>query len=103
MKRFVHLPTLAAFLAVAAILGYVLGRWTGFGFWGAFVLIALALLFNGWLAIAEDEAPGGFNNPDPVPSTTSMKKRRWKAYTIINISVLAVIGICIMAAIVGAW
>jgi hypothetical protein len=29
------------------------------------LLVAFALLVNGWIAEIEDNAPGGFNNPKP--------------------------------------
>jgi hypothetical protein len=33
-------------------------------FWWAFVIVAGALVVNGWVANLEDDLPGGFNNPD---------------------------------------
>lgn len=35
--------------------------------WGAAIIVVLALVGNGLLAVWEDNRPGGFNNPNPEP------------------------------------
>lgn len=32
--------------------------------WWSFLIVAGAILVNGWVATLEDDLPGGFNNPD---------------------------------------
>lgn len=56
------LPTI--WLLVVAMLAAGLSAISGFGFWGAFLIVAAAILINGWVATLEDDLPGGFNNPD---------------------------------------
>ena len=103
MKKFIHWPTFLIFIVVAGLVGYLFGIWTGLGFWPAFVLIVLSLMFNGWLATFEDEAPGGFNNPISDEPNASSKQRPSTGYKVFVRSTLAVIGICILAAIFGYW
>jgi hypothetical protein len=54
----------AAWLAVVALIGAGFSALSGIGFWWAFVIVAAAILINGWVATLEDDFPGGFNNPD---------------------------------------
>jgi len=65
VKTTVHWPSFGCSIAIAAIAGYAARQWVGVNFWVGFLLTAIALLANGWIATAEDEAPGGFNNPKP--------------------------------------
>jgi hypothetical protein len=61
MKR-VLWPTLS--LIVVALLAAGLSAISGLSFWWAFVLVAAAVLINGFIATLQDDLPGGFNNPD---------------------------------------
>ena len=54
----------AIWLAVVAALGAGLSAISGMKFWWAFLIVAAAILVNGWVATLEDDLPGGFNNPD---------------------------------------
>ena len=61
MKR---LKYFGAFVAISAIGAAVLVAVAKMEFWIAFGISALAVLANGAIANIEDDAPGGFNNPD---------------------------------------
>jgi hypothetical protein len=61
MKRAL-LPTV--WLLVVAMLAAGLTSISGMKFWWAFLIVAGAILINGWVATLEDDLPGGFNNPD---------------------------------------
>jgi len=63
VKRFLHWPSFLIAMAVAALLAYGVNAWFGLNFWIAFGIAVVALLIVGWLAVIEDEMPGGFNNP----------------------------------------
>ena len=54
----------AVWLGVVALIGAGLSAISGIGFWWAFLIVAAAILINGWVATLEDDLPGGFNNPD---------------------------------------
>jgi len=54
----------ATWLGVVALVGAGFSAFSGIGFWWAFVIVAAAILINGWVATLEDDLPGGFNNPD---------------------------------------
>lgn len=64
MKKF-SFWQFSTFITTSAAFGYCLDRWLGIGFWAGALLVAFALLVNGWIAEIEDNAPGGFNNPKP--------------------------------------
>jgi hypothetical protein len=61
MKRLLW-PTL--WMSVVALLAAGLSAASGLAFWWAFLIVAGAILINGWVATLEDDLPGGFNNPD---------------------------------------
>ncbi len=61
MKR-VLLPSIS--LLVVALLAAGLSSISGLKFWWAFLIVAGAILVNGWVATLEDDLPRGFNNPD---------------------------------------
>lgn len=61
MKRLLW-PTL--WMSVVALLAAGLSAVSGLAFWWAFLIVAGAILVNGWIATLEDDLPGGFNNPD---------------------------------------
>jgi hypothetical protein len=54
----------AVWLGVVALIGAGLAAVSGIAFWWAFLIVAAAILINGWVATLEDDLPGGFNNPD---------------------------------------
>ncbi len=55
-------PTI--WLSAVALLAAGLAAISKMGFWWSFLIVAGAILFNGWVATFEDDLPGGFNNPD---------------------------------------
>ena len=61
MKRAL-LPTV--WLLLVALLAAGLSAISKLPFWWAFLIVAGAILINGWVATLEDDLPGGFNNPD---------------------------------------
>ena len=61
---FAPIPALIG-LSFAALFSWGLSHWTGLSFWAAFPITIAAMLINGLIADAEDNAPGGFNNPLP--------------------------------------
>ncbi len=61
MKRTLF-PTI--WLLVVATLATGISAISGLKFWWAFLIVAGAILINGWVATLEDDLPGGFNNPD---------------------------------------
>jgi|SRR5215831_19008121 len=61
MKR---LKYIAAFVAIAAVSGAAVAALSKLSFWTAFAMSAVAIFANGLIATVEDDAPGGFNNPD---------------------------------------
>lgn len=54
----------AVWLGVVGLIGAGLSAISGITFWWAFLIVAVAILINGWVATLEDDLPGGFNNPD---------------------------------------
>ena len=50
-------------MVIVATVALALHVWVGMPYWGAFAITLIALLLNGWLAVWEDNQPGGFNNP----------------------------------------
>lgn len=54
----------AIWLGVVALIGAGLAAISGMAFWWAFLIVAAAILINGWVATLEGDLPGGFNNPD---------------------------------------
>ena len=55
-------PTI--WLLAVALLAAGLASISKMGFWWSFLIVAGAILINGWIATFEDDLPGGFNNPD---------------------------------------
>jgi hypothetical protein len=51
-------------LAIVAGLAFAASMTFGLGFLPTFALALAGLLVNGFIATAEDDLPGGFNNPD---------------------------------------
>lgn len=61
--------------SAAALAAWGVSRFVGLSFWAALVAIAIAMFINGLMADAEDNAPGGFNNPLPPPGQSSQDSR----------------------------
>ncbi len=55
-------PTI--WLSAVALLAAGLAAISKMGFWWSFLIVAGAIVINGWVATLEDDLPGGFNNPD---------------------------------------
>ena len=51
--------------SIAALIAWGIHYFTGFSFWAALAILVISMLINGIVADAEDNAPGGFNNPLP--------------------------------------
>jgi hypothetical protein len=60
MSRVIGVST---WLFVVALLAAGLAAISGMPYWWAFLIVAGAILINGWIATLEDDLPGGFNNP----------------------------------------
>lgn len=54
---------LAAFVAICVAFSSLLAWLSGLPFWGAFLIVAGALVVNGVVAEIEDQTPGGVLNP----------------------------------------
>lgn len=52
------------FMLLVSVLAAGLSAASGLRFWWAFVIVAVAVLVNGFVATLEDHLPGGFSNPD---------------------------------------
>jgi len=68
---FAPIPALIG-LSIATLVGWGFSYISGLSFWIAFAIVIVSMLINGFIAEAEDNAPGGFNNPAP-PDTTKSK------------------------------
>lgn len=66
LKGLFHGPGFAAAMAVCGLAGFVTWKLTEAGFWTGFVVTAIGMSVNGWIATIEDEEPGGFHNPLPT-------------------------------------
>jgi MFS family permease len=64
LKKRLLIPLAA--LIVAALAGWDIHHWGGLSFWVGFGIVLGAIVINGFIAEAEDNAPGGFNNPLPL-------------------------------------
>lgn len=65
MRRFIHWPSFFLCASITLIVAWAVNGGLGSGFLVTAGIVALAILLNGILAVVEDEAPGGFNNPLP--------------------------------------
>jgi hypothetical protein len=69
-------------LSIAALAAWPISYFSGFGFWPVLGITAVAMLINGFIAIVEDNTPGGFNNPpspdneEPPPENIDDKTRK---------------------------
>ena len=61
---FAPIPALIG-LSIAALVGWAVSHFSGLGFWPAFAIVVVSMFINGIVAEAEDNEPGGFNNPLP--------------------------------------
>ncbi len=63
-KRFFSPKMFLGAVLIAALAAYGLTRIADLNFWIAFPIVILAILVNGLIATSEDNASGGFNDPD---------------------------------------
>ena len=52
-------------LSIAALIAWGIHYFPGFSFGASLAIAVVSMLINGIVAEAEDNAPGGFNNPLP--------------------------------------
>jgi hypothetical protein len=64
-------------LSVIATLAAVVSRWSGLSYIAAASILIAAWLVNGLIANAEDDVPGGFNNPDGTATPRYIVVLRW--------------------------
>ena len=64
MREIIHFPSFFIAIIVASIISGIISYFADFNFWILFVIILAAMFLNSILAEKEDNAPGGFYNPD---------------------------------------
>jgi len=67
MKRLVDWRIFVPSVVVAGLIAWAVYRWAGVPFWVSAAIVVSAILINGFVALIEDEIPGGFNNPRKKP------------------------------------
>lgn len=83
---------LTVFAVIAAISALV-SRWSGLGFWTTAAILAAAWLVNGVVAVVEDDAPGGFNNPDGTSTPSYVVVLKWVGRGIMGIAIVGCIAL----------
>ena len=85
MNKIFDLKYTVAALAIAGIIGAVVSWFSSLSFWASFAIVLVAMVFNGILAVYEDNRPGGFNNPmseDEIKIEKEKRKKRLLPYRI---------------------
>jgi hypothetical protein len=57
-------------VGLAALISWAVHAWFDVNFWLVIAIVIFALLVNGIVAVIEDDAPGGFNDPGDESSPT---------------------------------
>jgi len=86
----------SVWLLAVALLAAGLSALSHLSYWWAFLIVAGAILINGWVATLEDDLPGGFNNPDGTQTPRYAVIVGWVVRTlgiILGIMVLAGLGL----------
>lgn len=65
MKKYFDLPAFTIALVVSSLIAGTISYFSELNFWIILVIILVAMVINGFIAEAEDNVPGGFNNPTP--------------------------------------
>ncbi len=84
-------PTI--WLSAAALLAAGLASISKMGFWWSFLIVAGAILINGWVATFEDDLPGGFNNPDGTSTPRYAIVASWGLRAIGGVLALLCVGV----------
>jgi len=63
-RRFFDYRAFLVGFGIAVVGALIFRALTSFPFWVCFVMVVVAMQLNGWLAVWEDNQPGGFNNPN---------------------------------------
>ena len=64
MKRLVNWKIFIVSWGFVALIAFGISAWSGFSFWWASVLVAIAMVINGVIAEVEDRSRGGFLKPE---------------------------------------
>jgi hypothetical protein len=64
--KFAPVPAVLGLL-VASLIALAINHWSSFPFWIVFLIVVGGMFINGIVAQFEDDAPGGFNDPNPPP------------------------------------
>ena len=67
----------AIFLILASAAAGLVSYFSGLGYWLVFAIVVAAFLINGFVAVVEDDLPGGFNNPDGTDTPAYISKVTW--------------------------
>ena len=63
------------------------------GFWWSFLIVAVVILVNGWVATFEDDLPGGFNNPSKTSTPRYAIVAKWRIRVLGAVLALLYIGV----------
>ena len=74
-------------LAIAGIGALVLERLSGLPIWAAVAIVVGAMLINGFVAMIEDDLPGGFNNLDGKATPSYIAKLKWLTISVLGTAV----------------
>jgi len=80
-------------ITLVAVIAAGISKWSDLGYWPSFMIVAAAILFNGFVATVEDDLPGGFNNPDGTDTPKYITYVGWSVRAIIFLCV----GLCVFA------
>jgi hypothetical protein len=72
----------SVWLLVVALIAAGFSALSRLPFWWAFLIVAGAILVNGWVATLEDDLPGGFDNPDGTHTPRYVRVVTWVVRTI---------------------
>ena len=78
-------------ISVVAVIAAGISRWSNLGYWTSFIVVAAAILMNGFIATVEDDLPGGFNNPDGTDTPKYITYVVWSVRAII----ILFVGLCV--------
>lgn len=64
-------------LLIISVIAAGVAMATGIWFWWAFLIVAIALLVNGFVIALEEDLPGGFHNPDGTATPQWVRVAGW--------------------------